>query len=257
MNFLDKLFLKFLLPRIFGHWKSSTAGIATTIALVTLFQHSYKAGMSWEQWLVAALPGAIGAIMQDVKNAKVVGVVLLLFAFGVPGARAQTPAPTPSQLPGWQVSVNAGYSLLQGATSNNGIFSDVEVSLPQPASWKRFSLAMRGDYFTVTSPAVYVIDAGPQVESVPFAIPSFMSGQKFQVFLSAGLGAARSQATAANLTPQYHLALKLGGGINMPVSSTVTWRLLEVDYIRSRIFPGGSIVMSNMAQLETGIGIHF
>jgi hypothetical protein len=254
LNLLDRVFLKFLLPRIFVHWKSSTAGIATTIALVTLFQHSYKAGMSWEQWICAVLPGAIGIIMQDVKAAKVTTAALLalVFCFGASGARAQS-----SSLPGWKVSINAGYSLTQGDTTNNGIFSSATFALPQPKSWKDFGLAMRGDYFTITSPAVYVVDFGPEVRATPFSVAGILNGAKFQPFLNAGFGFARSQASVQSLAAASHFAFKIGGGVDMPVSSTVNWRLLEVDYIRSNIFPGGSVVLSNVAQVETGIGITF
>lgn len=254
MNIFDRLVMKFLLPRMFVHWKSSTAGIATTIALIQLFEHSYKHGITWEQWLCAALPGAVGIIMQDVKNAKAAAVVFLMIAsgFGASGARAQS-----TSLPGWKVSLNAGYSLTQGDTTNNGIFSSAAFALPQPASWKNFGLAMRGDYFTITSPSVYVVDFGPELRATPFSVDGILNGAKFQPFLNLGVGLARSQSSVSDLVTASHFAFKIGGGVDMPVSQAVNWRLLEVDYIRSNIFPGGSVVLSNVAQLETGLGISF
>ena len=161
-------------------------------------------------------------------------------------------AQAPPSLPGYQVSLAAGYSLLSGAQNNNGFFSSVAVPL---RTWDKewsFNLAGRGDYFSIVTPSTYVITAGPEFR-FQFSRASFFNGKVFQPFANVGAGAARSSAGSGAT----YSAWKLGAGLDMPQNSTLSWRLFEVDYIHSKIFPNNYTVLSNWAEVETGLKLSF
>ena len=165
-----------------------------------------------------------------------------------------TPAPT--ELPGYSVQVLAGYSLVTGAGNNNGFFSSVAV----PA-WhnKSNSLAVqaRADYFSINKPSSYYVGGGPEFRYA-FAKPTIFNGQVFEPFADVQIGAAEtSDPATGNPTGTKHFALKVGGGLDTVLKGNVTWRLFQVDWIHSTIYPGNGIVLSNFAQISTGIGIRF
>lgn len=54
-----------LLERIFSHWKSSTTGVVIAVGAFTVMAQTYHAGMSWKQWLIAAVPAVVGFILKD------------------------------------------------------------------------------------------------------------------------------------------------------------------------------------------------
>lgn len=160
----------------------------------------------------------------------------------------------PAPLPGYQVSLAAGYSLLTGAQNNNGFFSSVGMNMRTFDKTNSFSIAARGDYFSINTPSSYVIAGGPEFR-FQFSRASFLSGKVFQPFANVGAGAARSSCSGCSNAP--HFALKIGGGLDMVGSPTVTYRLFEVDYIHSTIFPNNAITLSNFAQVMTGLKLNF
>lgn len=184
-----------------------------------------------------------------------VAVSVLFLAFAIGGCFAQS---APPSLPGYQVSLAAGYSLTTGAQNNNGFFSSVAVPLYTFKNKWDLNIAGRGDYFSIATPSTFVITAGPEGR-FQFSSPTFFSGKVFQPFGNVGFGVAKSNcsATAAVCNSASYSAVKLGGGLDLVGTPTLTYRLFEFDYIRSTIFPGGSVQLSNFAQVTTGLKINF
>lgn len=171
-------------------------------------------------------------------------------------------APTP--LPGYNVSLNAGYSSVQG-NGNNGMFASLAVPVYTfggafGKDWDA-TISARADYFTLTSPANYIVTAGPEFR-FQFSRASLLSGTVFQPFANLGVGAARAQCVsagtcAAGTDTSTHGAFKFGGGLDIPMSASLSLRLLEVDYIHASDLPSGHVVFSNFAQVSAGVGIRF
>ena len=95
-----------------------------------------------------------------------------------------------------------------------------------------------------------------------FAKADLLSGTVFQPFANFGLGVARAQCASSNTCPAgtsaaTHFASKLGGGLDIPLNSKLSLRLVEIDWIHSSQFPTGHILISNLAQVSAGIGIKF
>lgn len=53
-----------MLNRIFGHWKTTSAGVVIA-AVLGIVAQTYKPGMSWKAWLPIAAPALIGAFLRD------------------------------------------------------------------------------------------------------------------------------------------------------------------------------------------------
>lgn len=167
----------------------------------------------------------------------------------------------PVSLPGYNISLGAGYSSTTGNSTNNGFWSSLSVPVYTfggtfGKNWDA-TISARADYFTVTTPSTYVVTAGPEMR-FQFSKPTLLNGIVFQPFGNLGLGAARSQCAAAmdcaaGVDATSHFAFKLGGGIDIPMSSSTALRLFEFDYIHSTIFPNGHVVLSNSAQISAGL----
>jgi hypothetical protein len=187
-------------------------------------------------------------------------VVAVAFLFVVFSACFAQSAPTP--LPGYNIQISAGYSLLSGAQNNNGMFASVAVPIWTRNSVNTFTVSGRADYFTVTSPSVYVVTAGPEVR-YQFSRASILGGMVFQPFGNMGMGTGRSSCvnagtcTATSSAGASHFAFKFGGGLDVPVSSTLTMRVFEVDWIHSTLFPGNSLTLTNVPQVTSGISLRF
>jgi hypothetical protein len=177
--------------------------------------------------------------------AAIASILLLACAL-----EAQAPAP----LPGYQVSLTAGYSLLTGAQSNNGFFSSVAAPLITFNRTNSFTLSGRGDYFSIATPSSYVVSGGPEVR-FQFSSAQFFSGKVFQPYGNFGVGIAKSSCTGCDTSG--HAAWKIGGGLDMVGTPTLTYRLFEIDYIHSRIYPNNGVVLNNFAQVMTGLKLTF
>lgn len=199
---------------------------------------------------------------------KLLAVVLLFLVvlFSVPVSLAQTAAPVPASLPGYSVSISAGYSATTGNTTNNGFWGSVAVPAYtfQSVIAKQYdmTLSIRGDYFSLSKPDDYVLTGGPEFR-LQFSKPNLLNGQAFQPFANIGLGMARNQCVAAmncaaGVDQTTHAAFKIGGGLDIPVNGTMSIRILELDLIHSSAIPGnGNVVVTNAAQLSAGIGFRF
>lgn len=166
----------------------------------------------------------------------------------------------PSALPGYTVQLNAGYSSVQG-NSSNGMFASLAVPIWTRNSTNTMTVSARSDWFSITNPSTFVITAGPEFR-YQFSRATLLNGIVFQPFANTGIGAARSQCVSTNSCPvgadtSSHITEKLGGGLDVIMDTHSTIRIFEVDYIHSRIFPGGHVVMSNFAQVSAGIGFRF
>ena len=176
-------------------------------------------------------------------------------------------APTP--LPGYNVSLMAGYTSTSGSGSS-GMFA----SLATPVytfggafgkNWDA-TIAARVDYFTISSPSTFTLTGGPEFR-LQFSKASLLNGTVFQPFANAGLGASESQCVATNSCitgsdSARHFAQKLGFGLDVKLANNITWRIIEADYIHSQIFvsstnPAGFVSLNNLAQVSTGFGFSF
>jgi hypothetical protein len=181
------------------------------------------------------------------------GVLLLLPGFLY--------AQAPPELPGYSVSTFIGYTSLQNAQSNNGMFISLAVPLKTwNTTWSR-TLSARADNFILTSPSVNAIFFGPEVR-FQFSKPGAFNGAVFQPFGNGMFGEARSSCVAAGtcapgVSTTSRAAYKLGGGLDMVLTSNMTMRLFEVDYLKSTIFPGGHVSVHNMTQFTTSLGFRF
>ena len=189
-----------------------------------------------------------------------IAVFALAFAAAVPAFGQSAPAP----LPGYTISVAAGYTSTTGNTTNNGMWASLAVPLYTfKGVWNKYdlNLAARADYFTIAKPSDYVVTAGPELRA-QFSKASLLGGVVFQPFGNLGIGAAESQCAAsqscaAGTDGSKHAAFKIGGGIDVPMNATLVIRVAEFDYIHSSIFPGGGVNINNFGQISTGLKIQF
>ena len=195
---------------------------------------------------------------------KCVGVVALLLASAGAALGQAPPVPPavpPVELPGYSVSLFVGYSVLQNAQNNNGLFSSVAVPLYTKNDVWSWTVSARADNFLLSSPSVVVIMGGPEGR-FQFSKATLFNGAVFQPFGNFMLGAARSSCVstktcAVGQDQTSHVAYKVGGGLDMVLTQNMTARLFEVDYIRSTIFPGGGLTVNNFTQVSAAIGFHF
>jgi len=172
-------------------------------------------------------------------------------------------AQAPPELPGYSVTVNVGFSTVTGNTGN-GMFASVAVPLKTFNAGKTLgtvALSARADNFAVLDPSVNIILGGPEFR-FQFSKPTLFNGAMFQPFVNAGAGVARFACAAqgncaTGVSTTSHVAEKFGGGLDMVLTSNMTARLFEVDYIRSSILPNGHININNAVQVTAGIGFHF
>lgn len=185
----------------------------------------------------------------------------IVFVLAAQCAFAQS---APQPLPGYNVSLNAGYSSVQG-NGNNGMFASLAVPVYTfggafGKNWDA-TISARADYFTLTTPSNYVITAGPEFR-FQFSRANLLNGAVFQPFANFGIGTSRAQCVSSNtcgptVSTASAFTSKFGGGLDIPVSSSMSLRILEVDYIHAGNLPSGHVIFSNFAQISAGLGIRF
>jgi hypothetical protein len=237
-------------------FKKVTYAIAALLTFLVTFAATDAGQALIKQYpktsLLFTLAAGLLALFHNPKAAT--AVILLLVAPGLMFAQAP-----PANLPGYTVQLTAGYSLLTGAQNNNGFFSSVAVPIKTFNNKYSFSLSGRADYFSIATPSSYVIAGGPEAR-FQFSKPDLMGGIVFQPFGNVMLGMAKSACPAAGCAPTVDtsgkFAFKIGGGLDVPLKGGVVARLFQVDYIKASIYPNG-LVLSNFAQVTTGLGIRF
>ncbi len=253
MSFLEKFFVKFLLARLFVHWKSSTAGIATSYALISLFQHGYKAGMSWEQWLVAVLPGAIGIIVEDVKHLpKAAAVLILALGLGASGARAQSAATPPSSptFPIQTFSATASAIALPGNRETTpGAITGFTLTVTQ-------NFDLRNTNFVTTGANGTGYFGGVDYTIAPFSkwlnkISPNLDGYNFQLQATASAGVDRVTPLGTTGIAE-HYSFLAGGRLNYAIAGSRNFGLgVDVEYAK---LPG---IANNTVIVSVGPTIHW
>lgn len=170
-------------------------------------------------------------------------------------AQAPTP-PVTTTLPGYSVQLAAGYSYITNATTNNGFFSTIDVPLYHDKS-NAFAISGVGNYFSISNPSSYYVSGGPTAH-FQYSKPSLLNGQVFEPFAGVGFGVTRSVSTSTE-TPSgaMHFGFDIHGGLDTILKGNVSWRIVQVAWIHSTLYPGGSVAVSNIGQVTTGIGIRF
>jgi hypothetical protein len=190
--------------------------------------------------------------------------VLAVALFASLATQAQAPAP----LPGFGISVFAGYT----GISNQGLGSGFETSFAAPfytnpgfasGPLKNDAITISGriNNFNLLNPAANSLTGGPEFR-FQFSSAKFLNGIVLQPFFNGQVGAVRSscvalQNCAAGQDSTSHFAYGGGFGIDYVTSSHITWRLLEYDRVQSKFFPGGGVTLSNANQFITGLAFKF
>ncbi len=184
---------------------------------------------------------------------------LLLCAIGVQ-------AQAPPSLPGFGVSMSAGYTSVSGQPLGNGLFASFAAPVytnpgfsSGPLKNDAFTVAARIDNFNLpNSNSIFLGSEG----RFQFSKANFMDGQIFQPFFYLGLGGVRSSCVAAmdcaaGSDTATHFGAEFSAGIDMITSTHVVWRALQYSRIESRFYPNGGVTLSNANQLITGLTFKF
>lgn len=173
-------------------------------------------------------------------------------------------AQAPPELPGYSVSTSVGYTTTTGQ-ADNAMFLSLAVPLKtvfMNSALGTMTLSARVDNFWATASGVNIILAGPE-ERFQFSKSGFLNGMVFQPYVNEMAGISRQACIGTSNCPtgtntHTRVAYKpIGVGLDALLSSNVTWRLLQIDYIRSSLLPNGHLVVSNAAQISTGFQFHF
>ncbi|MBU6231689.1 hypothetical protein KGP36_03390 [Patescibacteria group bacterium] len=191
------------------------------------------------------------------KVATLLAVVLLLMVIPVMGQQTAPPPtpppPTLQTLPGWNVAVNGSFSSANGGT-NNGFALTQELRLSD-------HYAIRADEYLLNDPNTTVTLGGLEYRLPATAI--FKSTQyaanasKVELFANAELGTAHATVPSTSPITVRHLAVGIGGGFDVCVSTNVCIRPLDLKYVNGGVMTHGGQVLGNGIDLEAGIGLRF
>jgi hypothetical protein len=182
-------------------------------------------------------------------------LTLLFLSSGLVWAQTPTPAPAPT-LPGYAIQLSAGYSYISNAPTNNGFFSSLDVPMWHDPS-NKFAISGSGSYFTMSTPSSYFAGGGP-VAHFQYSNKNLLNGQVFQPFVGADFGVTRSIDTSTGLsTGSTHFGVGIKGGLDTVLTGNVSWRVFQVEWIHSTLYPGNSVTISNIGQISTGLNIRF
>jgi opacity protein-like surface antigen len=168
----------------------------------------------------------------------IVFLVLFLVLFLVVGAHAQSEG---------QYQIGAGYSSVGGPTDNGTLLTFAKQFSPR--TWgvaKTFLLA---------SPAgVTIATVGPRYRPPLSALwkpNSYFDTTKWMPFVDFDLGAVKDGMGNTKL------AYGIGAGLDYVASNNVTLLIVEGDYIRSKYFPTGGILVTNVHTVSAGLKFTF
>ena len=196
---------------------------------------------------------------------KTITLAVLCLALALAGfAQTATPtAPAPVTPPSlttnaWNVSINGGYSSVENAATNNGFLTTE--ALKVATSWD-----IRADTFITQAPDATIVLAGPEYR---FALSRFfkpnpaiaLNTSNLEAFLNVGMGDARTSATSASgstTLSKASFAWKIGGGFDILVSKTMSFRPLDISYVRASMLENGGQVLGNHLQLGATLGLRF
>jgi hypothetical protein len=180
--------------------------------------------------------------MRSVFRCVIVSLVALLFALPTHAQNTDS-----SMAPQWQLG--AGYASAGGPTSN-GQFYFIGKQLGN----RVFGLAK---VFTLANPSgVVVVTASPRY-TLPLSAfwkqNSYLDTSKFVLNFDANLGVSKDALGTSRF------AYGVGAGLDYKIATNVTIMAVEVDYLRSKMFPTGSllITVNNLNAISTGIKFNF
>ena len=161
----------------------------------------------------------------------------------LPQAKAQS-ATTPA-LGSYQIG--AGYSSVGGPTDNGTLLSFAKAFSPRV--W------LTAKTFVLASPAgVTIATVGPRYR-FPFSAirkpNSYFDSSKWFPFVDANFGVVKDGTGALKG------AYGVGGGLDYQANSTLTLLVIEADYTRSKYFPTGGILVTNVHSLSSGLKFTF
>jgi opacity protein-like surface antigen len=168
----------------------------------------------------------------------------LVVLFAAVSLHAQTPSPVPSL---GQYQIGAGYSSVTGPTDNGTLLTAA----------KQFGSRVWGQAkcFMLASPTgVLMTSIGPRFRPPLSAVikPSgYFNSSKWYPFVDANVGAVKDPTGATKF------AYGVGGGLDYQVASNITILVVEADYMRSKLFPTGSILVTNVATVTSGLKFTF
>lgn len=184
---------------------------------------------------------------------RTIAAALLLSLFISLSGLAQTPPPTstpptPTPTPALgQYSFGAGYASVGGPTDNGSLLTFAKQMSP------RVWLPVKG--FLLSNPSgVTIITVGPRYRlplSAIWKAGPYFDSTKWLPFVDGDLGIVKSP-TGVNT-----FAYGVGGGVDYQAGTNVTLLLLEVDYIRSKFFPSGGILLTNLRTITSGLKFTF
>lgn len=161
------------------------------------------------------------------------------------GLSAQTPTPVSGAV--GQYQLGAGYTSVGGATDNGTLLTFA----------KQFSPRVWGvaKTFMLANPSgVMITTIGPRYRPPLAALwkPSeYLDTSKFTPFVDLNLGAVKDP------TGKTTFAYGVGVGLDYQANANVTLLLIEADYDRSKFFPTGGILVTNVRAIATGLKLIF
>jgi hypothetical protein len=227
------------------HWYALAAAAVGTFLLTP----AGKALLMQYPWLASVLAIATVAGIYHNPNKSSAGYIggvmkvlaplfLLLMLPGL--VHAQTAALGQYQL-------GAGYSSVGGPTDNGSLFTVAKAFSPRV--WGQAK-----DFMLSNPSGVNIATVGPRFRPPFSAIRKatpYLDTTKWFPFVDLDLGAVKDP------TGHMTFAYGLGAGLDYQANSTVTLLILEADYIRSKFFPAGGILVTNVHTLTSGLKFTF
>ena len=165
----------------------------------------------------------------------------LFFLAFVPALFAQTP---PSL---GQYQFGAGYAAVGGPTDNGSLLSFAKQFSP------RVWMTAKG--FMLANPSgVTIASVGPRYR-LPFSAvmkqSSYFDSTRWFPFVDANVGVVKDPSGVTKF------AYGVGAGLDYQANSTLTLLVVEADYYRSKFFPTGGILVTNVHSVSSGLKITF
>jgi len=174
-----------------------------------------------------------GAIMKSI-------VLALMLLFSAAALQAQTPA-------GSQYQLGVGYTSVGGPTDNGTLLTFAKQFSPRV--WGQVKTLMLANPTGVLIPTV-----GPRYRPPLSALwkkSAYFDTTKWYPFVDLNLGSVKAPSGATTF------AYGIGAGLDYEASDTVTLLVIEADYDRSKFFPSGGILVTNVHTISAGLKFTF
>lgn len=183
---------------------------------------------------------------------KILAVALLVIASTL--AFAQT-----DPLEGaYNVTINGGFSNVSNAATNNGFVTIEGLRVSQHL------LAQSYQFVVLGPPSAVIVTAGPELRAnlAHFLAKSNFAANasKIEAFVNVGAGTARSSALNADgstTLSKASFAWKIGGGFDILLNKTMSFRPLDISYVRAPMLQHGGSILGNQLQFAAVLGVRF